>query len=164
MWRPERAPPSTRREGGRNPNIKQAGYVFGFCGLEGGEKGVTCYGFWCLEGRRGGVTCYGSGVWREGGKGVTCYGFWGLGKEGGREEKVSHVTVSGGWREGASSQTNTFAQLRSILVAQGRKIVKSYSYALDLSFVAPLVSQCCCLCNATGFVTLLVLQGMRFWN
>ena len=47
-WRPERAPPSTRREGGRNTNIKQAGYVFGFCGLEGREKGVTCYGFWGL--------------------------------------------------------------------------------------------------------------------
>ena len=26
--RPERAPPSTRREGGRNTHIKQAGYVF----------------------------------------------------------------------------------------------------------------------------------------
>ena len=74
--RPERAPPSTRREGGRNPNIKQAGYVFGFCGLEGGEKVSH-------------VTV--SGVWRGGGEvsHVTVLGF------GEREGKVSHVTVSG---------------------------------------------------------------------
>ena len=51
------------------------------------------------------------------GKGVTCYGFWGLEEEGkrchmlrflgfgGRREKVSHVTVSGDWRDKGNGVT-----------------------------------------------------------